>query len=173
MNLPGPSTDSRFIKDNALRHEEDVVTIKAFQKNLNSDKQFSEILERELNDWLASTPNITITDVQIASSVIVRPGRKEVYVQPLCILSYEHTENDSSNLCIRVKLILDTVIHNTPLERGSKLESSINDWINANPDVTVRFVRVANDSASWTDDNGSSHYCYHSLCLLLGQVTTG
>lgn len=147
--------------------------IKAFQKNLNSDKQFNEIIEKEINDWLASTPNIRISDAQIASSVIVRPGRKEVYVQPLCILSYEHTENDSSNLHFRVKLIPDTVIHNTPLERGSKLESSINDWITANQDATVRFVRVANDSASWSDDNGSSHYCYHSLCLLLGQVTAG
>jgi hypothetical protein len=172
LNLPGPSTDSRFIKTTPLCHEEDVVKIKAFQKNLNSGKQFNEVLEREISDWLASNPNISITDAQIASSVIVRPGRKEVYVQPLCILSYVHTENDSSNLCFRVKLIPDTVIHNTPLERGSKLESSINDWITANPDITLRFVRVTSDAASWSDGNGSYHYCHHSLCLLLGQVTT-
>ena len=147
--------------------------IKVFQKNLTSDKQFNEILEKEINDWLANTPNIRITDAQIASSAIVRPGRKQVSVLPLCILSYEHAENDSANLRFTVKFNPDTVVHSTPLERGLKLESSINDWVNANPEVTVRFVRVANASVSWADDNGSYHYCYHSLCLLLGQVTAG
>ena len=143
--------------------------IKAFQKNLSSDKQFNEILEREINDWLTSTPNIKITDAQIASSVIVRPGRKEVYIQPLCTLSYEQAEKDARNLRFTVKLIADILLQNRPLERASILENSISDWINANPESTFRFVRVASDSASWSDENGFYHYCYHSVCLLVSQ----
>ena len=143
--------------------------IKAFQKILNSDKQFTEILEREINDWLANNP-VIITDAQIASSVIVKPGRKEVYIQPLCILSYEQAEKDSSHLRFTAKLLADTLLHNRPIERASMLESSINDWINANPNFAFRFSRVTSDSASWSDENGSYHYCYHSLCLLLAQV---
>ena len=143
--------------------------IKTFQKNLNSDKQFNEILEREINDWLASTPNISITDAQIASSVIVRPGRKEVYIQALCMLSYDQAEKEYANSRVMAKLLADTVIQSAPLERERVIENAINDWTNKNPSAAIQLARISGDSASWVDDFGRYSYCSHTLCLLLSQ----
>jgi uncharacterized membrane protein (UPF0182 family) len=145
--------------------------VKVFQKNgYSSDKELSVKIEKEINEWLTTTRNIRITDAQIASSVIVKPGRQMIYVQALCILMYEQEDKESTDsLRYTVKLIADTVIHNRPMEREFKIQSVIDDWINTDLNVTIQLVRIASDSASWSDDNGYYWYCYHYSCLLISQ----
>jgi hypothetical protein len=146
--------------------------VKVFQKNgYSSDKELSVKIEKEINDWLTVTRNIRITDAQIASSVIVKPGRQMIYVQVLCILTYEQDDKESTeSLRYAVNLIADTVIHNTPMEREFKIQSAIDDWINTDLNVTIQLVRISNDSASWSDDNGYYWYCNHYSCLLVSRI---